>query len=348
MDTVEIERVVSLLDGLLREEEFKVQLDNFCVGHCGTFEEAEENKFAYTPIFQEFQGMVEQYLEGRLVAEGVDLPAFMEQLPEYMNLPNAHYATGAIFDVLLAFTDFAAFKDLMLQRKKTLMVGQAGTVVDTLAQSGLPEGLQASLELTNILEKGGTEDGWQLTDDKGWIQTYRKPDPDSAINMSRCFAKVNMPAQALINIFMDPWKKTTWDNEVQSCEVIGGGGYGADGYVVRQVVKIPLCTPRELLWRWQVVHDFPEPGCITGVIYDEPCAEPPAEGALRVICKIGNLIVRPDGPDSCRLSMFGHMDFHFPAFIWNFTSSNWLVRNVIKLETAYNTTYKGQEILLPP
>merc|ERR1719198_1778725 len=103
--------------------------------------------------------------------------------------------------------------------------GKVGLQGDVYAK--MPESMQASLELTRILESGGAEDGWQLTADKGWIQTYRKPDPDSPINMSRCFATVNMPAEALISIFMDPWKKTTWDKEVLSCEVIGGSGYAA-------------------------------------------------------------------------------------------------------------------------
>jgi hypothetical protein len=347
MDPVEIERSVGLLDGLLREPGFMQMMDEFCNMHCGTFENTEENKFEYTTIFKEFQVMVDQHLEARLVAEGVDLASFLAALPDYMNLEGAHQQTGAIFDLLLAFTDFPAFKDFMLQRKKTLINANsdpAASVADRM--QALPDALQANLELMKILEDGGNEDGWECMADKGWIQTYRKPDPESPIHMSRCFAKVNMPSEALIAIFMDPCKKTTWDKEVLSCEVIGGGGYAADGYVVRQIVKIPLCTPRELLWRWQVVQDFPEPGCITGVIYDEPCADPPLDGALRVVCKIGNLIVRPDGPESCRLSMFGHMDFHFPAFIWNYTSSNWLQRNVTKLETAYSTIYQGQSLTL--
>lgn len=348
MDPAEIERAVGLLDGLLREEAFKARMDTFCAEYCGTFEDSEENKFEYTAIFQSFQHMVEEHLEAGLTAEHVDFAAFLEQLPAYMNLPGAHEATGAIFDVLIAFTDFMAFKDLMLQRKKTLLLSEPAAPVADHVPQGMAECLQASLELTRILEAGGAEDGWELMADKGWIQTYKKTDPDSPINMSRCFAKVNMPADALFNIFMDPWKKTTWDPEVQSCEVIGGDGYGADGYVVRQVVKIPLCTPRELLWRWQVVRDFPEPGCLTGVIFDEPCPDiPPLDGALRVVCKIGNVVVRPDGPESCQLSMFGHMDFHFPAFIWNYTSSSWLVRNVTKLETAYNGIYKGHVLDLP-
>lgn len=40
--------------------------------------------------------------------------------------------------------------------------------------------------------------------------------------------------------------------------------------------------------------------------------------------------------------MFAHMDFGFPAFIANHMSSNWMVRNVLKLETAYKTLHGGE------
>lgn len=348
MDAEGMEHAVGLLDGLLQEEEFKARMAAFSAENCGIFEDVEENKHEYTTIFQTFQGLVEQHLEERLTAEGVDLMAFLETLPAYMDLPQAHAQTGAIFDMLNAFNDFSAFKEMMLAEKKTLLIDPgAAPAAEAADLPSLPEALQASLELTSILEAGGAEEGWDLVADKGWVQTYKKADPSSPINMTRCFADVKMPAEAMIAIFMDPYKKMEWDNEVQSCEVIGGNGFADDGYVVRQVVKIPLCTARELLWRWQVVHDYPEPGCITGVIYDEPCDAPPADGALRVVCKIGNVVARPTGPDTCKISMFGHMDFHFPAFIWNYTSSNWLVRNVVKLETAYNSVYKGQPPPLP-
>ena len=48
---------------------------------------------------------------------------------------------------------------------------------------------------------------------------------------------------------MTPEKKMDWDKEVAACEIVGGDGYAGEGWVVRQVAKIPLMKPRELLWR---------------------------------------------------------------------------------------------------
>ena len=58
--------------------------------------------------------------------------------------------------------------------------------------------------------------------------------------------------------------------------------------------------------------------------------------------KIGNVIVRPTGPDTCDMVMFGHMNFHFPAWVWNHMSSGCLVRNVVKLESYYKRLQGGR------
>jgi hypothetical protein len=52
-------------------------------------------------------------------------------------------------------------------------------------------------------------------------------------------------------------------------------------------------------------------------------------------------VVRPqkDDPSKCKVTMFAQMDFGLPAFIANHTSSNWMCRNVLKLEAAYKNMY---------
>lgn len=71
-------------------------------------------------------------------------------------------------------------------------------------------------------------------------------------------------------------------------------------------------------------------------------ARPPARRPRRPA--VGNVVVRPlkSDPTKSRLTMFAHMDFGFPAFIANHMSSNWMVRNVLKLETAYKTLHGGE------
>ncbi|KAG8468164.1 hypothetical protein KFE25_007216 [Diacronema lutheri] len=341
---VDMQEAVKFIDEVLTEQSFMSALKDFTGTHCEVFEASDENKLEYTPIFEQYAKLVEQYVDRRLVEKGVDLEQFMKDLPAYIDSPEAHPRTGAVLELLTSFDSFMAFKDMMLEAKKAKVAGgdeiadNANTFSADLSGASF---LKENLEWTRLLEQGGAADGWSLIADKKWIQTHRKKDPESPINLTRCFATCNMPADKFMEIFMDPNIKTKWDEEVSSCEIIGGGGYDKDGYIVRQIIKIPLISQREMLWRWRWVRDHPEPGAHTAVVYSEPTDIPPLPNTYRVTAKIGNCVVRPmkDDPTKCRVTMFAQMDFGLPSFIANHTSSNWMVRNILKLESAYKSMY---------
>lgn len=338
----ELERAVGIIDEIMTGPEFKDKLDTFAKKHMDTFSFDDENKLVYTEIYQEYQGMVEAHIEGKLVSSGVDLAAFFRDLPEYCELPEAHTRTGAILEVLRSLDNFEAFKEMILSMKKTMMQAEQAPVVDDYKASACSF-VERSLELTKILDSAGDQDGWKKTADKGWIQTYRKKDPGgSPIDMTRCAARVNVPAQDFVEIFMNPYIKKDWDKEVGSCDVVSGDGFANDGYVVKTTAKIPFMKPREMLVRQQIKRNFPEEGAITGVVVgiDDP-AHPPSKKALRCEFKLGNVIVRPETDKTCSITMFGHLNMHFPAFVWNHTSSGWLIRNVVKIEKYYKNGYKG-------
>jgi len=319
--------------------------------------QSDENKLEYTPIFEQYAKLVEQYVDRRLVEKGVDLEQFMKDLPAYIDSPEAHPRTGAVLELLTSFDSFMAFKDMMLEAKKAKVAGgdeiadNANTFSADLSGASF---LKENLEWTRLLEQGGAADGWSLIADKKWIQTHRKKDPESPINLTRCFATCNMPADKFMEIFsarapprrkapgqrpslstrvdsapvpavparaqrppprshgglpaaticsraarrafrraVDPNIKTKWDEEVSSCEIIGGGGYDKDGYIVRQIIKIPLISQREMLWRWRWVRDHPEPGAHTAVVYSEPTDIPPLPNTYRVTAKSAQLARAP-------------------------------------------------------
>jgi len=351
VDPQAMEQAVSAVDDVLAEKGFMDALKDFTSKHCDTFEASDENKLEYTPIFQEYAQLVESFVERRLVERGVDLDQFMKDLPAYLDSADAHPRTGAVLELLSSFDSFLAFKDMMLEAKKAKAEAgdakgshEATIDADVNGLSALDQ-LKDKLEVTSVLEKGGEADGWSIIADKSWIQTYRKRDPNSKIDLTRCFASVNVPAKELMDIFMNPLIKMQWDDDVASCEILGGGGYDKDGYIVRQVAKIPLLNQREMIWRWILVKDHPLPGEYTGVIYSEPWDKPPPPNTYRVHCTIGNVVVRPHptDPSKSRLTMFSQMDLGLPAFIANHTSSNWFTRNVLKLEAAYKKLYGGAQ-----
>lgn len=75
------------------------------------FEDTEENKLIYTPIFNEYISLVEKYIEEQLLERipGFNMAAFTTTLQHHKD-----EVAGDIFDMLLTFTDFLAFKEMFL------------------------------------------------------------------------------------------------------------------------------------------------------------------------------------------------------------------------------------------
>jgi ADP-ribosylation factor 2-binding protein len=98
------------------DDEFQELQSKFFAKYCNEFEETDENKFSYTAIFEEYMATVEAYIEARLEAEipGFDMEEFLAQI----EARGEEEVCGDVFDLLLTFTDFARFKELMLDHKK--------------------------------------------------------------------------------------------------------------------------------------------------------------------------------------------------------------------------------------
>ncbi|XP_075916202.1 ADP-ribosylation factor-like protein 2-binding protein [Petromyzon marinus] len=75
------------------------------------FEDTEENKLSYTQIFHQYMELIEGYITAQLSARlpGFSMATFVQSLPEHKE-----EMTGDIFDLLLTFSDFLAFKEMFL------------------------------------------------------------------------------------------------------------------------------------------------------------------------------------------------------------------------------------------
>jgi len=62
----EFDQLVGLLEEILMDEGFSSMQSSFCEEHCGVFEEGEENKLEYMPIFEEYTDKIETFIIGRL------------------------------------------------------------------------------------------------------------------------------------------------------------------------------------------------------------------------------------------------------------------------------------------
>jgi len=110
--------IVGALENILMDEVFLGIQQEFCETNCEHFSEDEENKMIYTSLFETYTEMIEGYIQKRLSSEieGFSMDKFGAMLGERQD-----EITGDVFDMLMSFTEFEEFKDLMLSYK-----GQAG------------------------------------------------------------------------------------------------------------------------------------------------------------------------------------------------------------------------------
>ncbi|KAH0619477.1 hypothetical protein JD844_000132 [Phrynosoma platyrhinos] len=107
----EFDAVVGSLEDIIMDDDFQLIQRSFMDKYYQEFDDTEENKLIYTPIFNEYICLVEKYIEEKLLDRipGFSMSAFTLSLQQHKD-----EIAGDIFDMLLTFTDFLAFKEMFL------------------------------------------------------------------------------------------------------------------------------------------------------------------------------------------------------------------------------------------
>ncbi|XP_010778971.1 ADP-ribosylation factor-like protein 2-binding protein isoform X2 [Notothenia coriiceps] len=132
--------VVGSIEDIIMEEEFQQLQQNFMDKHYLEFDDSDENKLSYTSIFNAYVDLLEKHLEQQLLER---IPTFnMNSFIELL-MQHKEEVPGDIFDMLLTFTDFAAFKEMFLEYRaekegRGLDLSQ-GLVVTSLIPAGSSE-----------------------------------------------------------------------------------------------------------------------------------------------------------------------------------------------------------------
>ncbi|XP_039989230.1 ADP-ribosylation factor-like protein 2-binding protein isoform X1 [Xiphias gladius] len=129
--------VIGSIEDIIMEGEFQQLQQSFMEKHYLEFVDSDENKLSYTPIFNEYVDLLEKHLEQQLMER---IPGF--QMNNFIELLMQHKeeVPGDIFDMLLTFTDFMAFKEMFLEYRaekegRGLDLSQ-GLVVTSLTPAG--------------------------------------------------------------------------------------------------------------------------------------------------------------------------------------------------------------------
>uniref|UniRef100_F7D7K5 ADP-ribosylation factor-like protein 2-binding protein n=2 Tax=Didelphinae TaxID=126287 RepID=F7D7K5_MONDO len=132
----EFDAVVGCIEDIIMDGEFQLLQRNFMEKYYQEFEDTEENKLIYTPIFNEYISLVEKYIEEQLLERipGFNMATFTTTLQQHKD-----EVAGDIFDMLLTFTDFLAFKEMFLdyraEKEGRSLDLSSGLVVTSLCKS---------------------------------------------------------------------------------------------------------------------------------------------------------------------------------------------------------------------
>nr|XP_055182771.1 ADP-ribosylation factor-like protein 2-binding protein [Nyctereutes procyonoides] len=133
---VEFDAVVGYLEDVVMDDEFPLLQRNFMGKYNQELEDAEEDARTYTPVFNEYVSLVEKYIEEQLPERlpGFNMAAFTTTLQH----PREEVA-GDVWDVLLTFTGFLAFKEMFLdyraEKEGRGLDSSSGLVVTSLCKS---------------------------------------------------------------------------------------------------------------------------------------------------------------------------------------------------------------------
>ncbi|KAJ8920582.1 hypothetical protein NQ315_004721 [Exocentrus adspersus] len=104
-------QIIGCVEEIIVDEDFTKLQNKFLEEYWREFDNEEENKLVYTEIFKKYISTIEKYLEERLLSSIKDfnMKHFEEELMKKQN-----ELEGEIFEILSTFSDFGAFKNMLL------------------------------------------------------------------------------------------------------------------------------------------------------------------------------------------------------------------------------------------
>jgi ADP-ribosylation factor 2-binding protein len=103
--------IVGRLQETVLDPEFEQLQESFLAEHSHHFTEDEENKLIYMRIFHSYVQTIEKFIAERLA--DVDMDAFCRMLST-----RHHEIDEVLLELLLSFSDFHVFKELMLSSRR--------------------------------------------------------------------------------------------------------------------------------------------------------------------------------------------------------------------------------------
>ena len=137
------DNVVGCLQEIILDPEFDGMQKRFSTENCMQFEATEENKLVYTTIFNAYQNTIEAHINAKLEEA---IPDFsMERFIALLDT-RKDQIEEQIYDLLLSFSDFESFKEMMLFARAHLVATTPKPVSSKAAALGLKSGAELAAE----------------------------------------------------------------------------------------------------------------------------------------------------------------------------------------------------------
>ncbi|XP_029910578.1 ADP-ribosylation factor-like protein 2-binding protein [Myripristis murdjan] len=129
--------VIGCIENIIMEDEFQQLQRSFMEKHYLEFDDSEENKLSYTLIFNEYVSLLEKHLEQQLMER---IPGFSMNTFTHLLMQHKDEVPSDIFDMMLSYTDFMAFKEMFLdyraEREGRGVDLSQGLVITNLSSTG--------------------------------------------------------------------------------------------------------------------------------------------------------------------------------------------------------------------
>lgn len=116
-ETEQFDQTIGLIEDLIMDDEFRSIQQTFLTKYAHEFDpDLDENKLIYTDIHKEYLNIIEDFVLNKIKRSqpNFNLDSFMKQLESRQD-----ELEGEIFEFLLTFTDFLAFKEWMLDHRRS-------------------------------------------------------------------------------------------------------------------------------------------------------------------------------------------------------------------------------------
>lgn len=137
------DHVVGCLQEIILDPEFDGMQKRFSNENCMQFEATEENKLVYTTIFNAYQNTIEAHINAKLEES---IPDF--SMERFIGLLDTRkdQIEEQIYDLLLSFSDFESFKEMMLFARAHLVATTPKPTSSKAAALGLKSGAELAAE----------------------------------------------------------------------------------------------------------------------------------------------------------------------------------------------------------